>query len=166
MDYYSILNVGVNSSIDEIKNAYKNNKNNKTKKAYKVLKLYRNEYDKMLLEFYRNKFIQKETSKKIITNSNDFNFPNMIESIFKSDIPSMLSLSNNSGKFMSKEIIATTRLGKDGKYVTNRSIRTKDNKGTNENHEQIQVDRDGNKIITNDGINLFKKNKLKIPKLL
>jgi DnaJ-class molecular chaperone len=166
MDYYSIFNVSINASIEEIKNAYRNNKNKITKEAYKILKYKRNEYDKMLLEHYRSKVIQQESKDKIDLNNNVFNLPNMIGSMFGNDFSNMLNSGDKSGKFMSKQIISTTSLGKDGKYITNRSTRTKDNRGTNENHEQIQVDRDGNKIITNDGINLFKKNKLKIPRLL
>ena len=170
MDYYSILNISNDATIDEIRNAYKRNKNLKTKKAYKTLKHNREEYDKLLLKYYREKSLNNNNSykKESIFPKDRLNFSTLFGNIFNNELPNMMNqLNNKDGNFFSKEIISTTTLDKDGKYVTNRSIRTKDKKGTNENHERIQIDKDGNKIITNDGKNLFKsKNKFKIQKLL
>jgi len=155
MDYYSILNVKLTATRDEIKNAYKNNKNSKTKEAYKVLKDkdLRDQYNLKLLEYYRNKNNTNLFGNNLFQNF--LKFPNNIFNNLEND------LSKNSKSYA---VISTTT-GKNGKYVTSQSTRVNDGKTTKISNKTIEVDKYGNKVIKDEGDNLFKK-KIKINNLL
>ena len=153
MDYYTILKVNSDATIEELKNAYLNNKNKRAK------------YDLKLLKYYRELFNKKENLiNEPLMNFNSI-FQNMLNSPNELNNKFMKNILNDKNTKKKSYAMISSTTGKNGEYVTKQSTRVFDGKNTKQENKTIKIDKDGNKIIQSNGDNLF-KTKIKISNLL
>ena len=164
MDFYNILNIPIDASKDDIKLAFsKSKKQELEKKAYSILKhtKTRYEYDKKLLQYYRSKVNKNKSKNKLmkvpIPNffNDDFNEIFKPTNFMKSFNNMMINMPKDS-KTYSHSVISSTKLGEDGNYVTQQSVRTNKNGERSTNNKTIKYDKEGNKTVVESGPDLFK----------
>jgi len=166
MDFYNILNIPITATKDKIKIAFSNSKQQELeKKAYTVLKhrKTRYAYDRKLLNIYRSQVIKKNnnTNNKLMKVPIPKFFNTDFDEIFKptnfmKSFSGMMTNMPKDSKIYSHSVISSTKLGKDGNYVTQQTVKSNKNGDKSTKNKTIKYDKDGNQTIVESGPDLFK----------
>ena len=164
MDFYNILNIPIDATKDDIKIAFLNSKQQDLEnKAYSVLKhrKSRYEYDRKLLSKYRSEVMKKNVNNQLMKVPIPNFFNNDFDEIFKptnfmKSFSDMMTNMPKDSKTYSHSVISSTKLGKDGNYVTRQSVRTNKNGKKSTKNKTIKYDKEGNQTIVESGPDLFK----------